>query len=212
MAASARTTDPDEKKYYTEVVNLLTESGADTTLKSTSLVRGTMGSDQSWYEPTEPERPLDAAAGLVNHARFGNIAANPDIIQTLTSFTPSSSGSIGGKTRKYKKGKKGKKSRKPKKNKKTRKRRGGRKKTRKRRGGDPDKEREEEIYNLMIEKGLPDVVARNIAKQTSGLEKEERDKEIRRILREIEEEEREAREERQIEEEIRWRGRYGELW
>ena len=53
----------------------------------------------------------------------------------------------------------------------TRKRRGGGKKTRKRRGGDPDKEREEEIYNLMIEKGLPDVVARKIAKQTSGLEK-----------------------------------------
>ena len=64
----------------------------------------------------------------------------------------------------------------------------------------------------MIEKGLPDVVARNIAKQTSGLEKEERDKEIQRILREIEEEERIEREEREIEEDSRRRGRYGELW
>jgi hypothetical protein len=90
---------------------------------------------------------------------------------------------------------------------------GGRKrKTRKRKAG---MDRKEEVKSVLKEwkpvegKGsLPDIPADKIATEV----KETEYKEFQELLREIAEREAEEEEERRIEEDIRRRGRYGELW
>ena len=123
MAATGKAIDPDEKKYYSTVVKMLTDAGADTTKKSRTLVTAMMGSDQTWFEPEHSRTPLEAATDLKEDPRFGARLGNPDVVQTLTSMTPSrpASGSRGGKKKtkknkkqKSKKQKGGKKSKKTK--------------------------------------------------------------------------------------------------
>jgi hypothetical protein len=108
MAATGKAIDPDEKKYYSTVVKMLTDAGADTTKKSRTLVTAMMGSDRTWFEPEHSRTPLEAATDLKEDPRFGARLGNPDVVQTLTSVTPSrpATGSRGGGKKKTKKNKK----------------------------------------------------------------------------------------------------------